>query len=447
MKTTCLAAGLFPHPPIMIPEIGGKELAKMKLTVDSETAAMALMAEKHPDTVILMTPHNLCYYEAPAIFEGKEIKGSLSAFGRPDVSMTLAIDTELTEEIIRAVAPVLPLRRVDEEEAKKRGQRFEIDWGAFVPMYYLLKAGFTGKIVLLSPCFSDYSMNEALGRAVERTAARIGRKIAVIASGDLSHKMTPDSPNGYTPNGIVFDNAVMDALRTRDLSPLTAMTDDFIEEIAMCGLPSVYFLSGVLGGRKASLPVISHEGPFGIGYGIALFLPEETEKPTHDSRVTLAKETIAHYLETGSLPAVPGNLPPELYEKAGVFVSLHEFGALRGCIGTFLPCYSSVAEEIIHNAKAAATEDPRFPPLSRHELDSLDISVDVLSRPVPAKPEELDARKYGVLVRNGNRRGLLLPDLDGIDTPEEQIAIARQKAGIAPEEEIELFAFTVERYV
>lgn len=448
MDTTCMAAGLFPHPPIMIPEIGGKELSRMALTVKTEEEAMKRMVEKGIDTVVIISPHNLCFYDGPALFLAPSISGNLSAFGRPDVSMTLSIDPILSEAILKEAEPLIPLHRVDAAEAARYGKALTVDWGTFVPMYYLLKAGFQGRAVMLSPCFSNYELNEILGTIVERSAAKLGRKIGVIASGDLSHKLTKDSPNGYTPKGILFDQAVMDALKRRDKKPLTSMTPDFIDEIAMCGLPSVYFLFGVLGHRKAAMPCFSHEGPFGVGYGVCLYLPEkEPEKEEiHDERVKLARESIRYFLDHGKIMKTPHDLLPELKSRAGAFVSLHKFGALRGCIGTFLPCYDNVAEEIIHNAKAAACDDPRFPPLSARELSDLTISVDILSTPEPASLSDLDAKKYGVIVEKGTRRGLLLPDLDGVDTPEEQIAIAKRKAGIGPEESVKLYRFRVKRY-
>ena len=448
MDTTCKAAGLFPHPPIMIPEIGGKELSRMALTVKTEEEAMKRMVSEGMETVVIISPHNLCFYDGPALFLAPTVEGNLAAFGRPDLSMTLSIDRMLSEAILKEAEPLIPLHRVDEAEAARYGKTLAVDWGTFVPMYYLLKAGFQGRAVMLSPCFSNYEMNEILGTIVERSAAKLGRKIGVIASGDLSHKLTKDSPNGYTPKGILFDKAVMDALKRRDKKPLTAMTPDFIDEIAMCGLPSVYFLFGVLGKRKAAMPCFSHEGPFGVGYGVCLYLPEEEpeKEEIHDVRVELAKESIRYFLEHGKIMKTPDTLPDELQGRAGAFVSLHEFGALRGCIGTFLPCYRNVAEEIIHNAKAAAHDDPRFPPLAKRELPDLTISVDILSSPEPAEISDLDAKKYGVIVEKGARRGLLLPDLDGVDTPEEQIAIAKRKAGIGKDEAVRLYRFTVKRY-
>ena len=165
--------------------------------------------------------------------------------------------------------------------------------------------------------------------------------------------------------------------------------------------------------------------------------------------VYLARQTIEHYLETGKVLEVPTNLSKELLTKrAGIFVSLHKkSGELRGCIGTFLPTMPSVAQEIIKNALAAAFNDPRFPPVTGNELKNLVFKVDILSQPKPAREKELDPKKYGLIIfAPDGRRGLLLPNLPGVDTPEQQLEICCQKAGISPREKIRLQTFTVDRH-
>jgi AmmeMemoRadiSam system protein A len=163
--------------------------------------------------------------------------------------------------------------------------------------------------------------------------------------------------------------------------------------------------------------------------------------------VRLAEETIRKYIQEGRVVSPPKELTPEMQKRAGVFVSLKKRGQLRGCIGTIEPMEENVAEEIIRNAIASATRDPRFPPVRPEELDDLDISVDVLTTPEPVKGiENLDPRRYGVIVECGWRRGLLLPDLEGVDTVEYQIEICRQKAGIGPHEPVQLYRFEVIRY-
>ena len=162
--------------------------------------------------------------------------------------------------------------------------------------------------------------------------------------------------------------------------------------------------------------------------------------------VKLAKETVETYVKEGKTPH-PEELTPEMRQRAGVFVSIHKFGELRGCIGTFEPTQPNVAEEIITNAISSATRDPRFPPIAPSELNQLTYSVDVLTKPEPiASQDQLDPEKYGVIVESGFRRGLLLPDLEGVDTVDYQIDICRQKAGIAPDEPVKLYRFEVKRY-
>jgi len=165
--------------------------------------------------------------------------------------------------------------------------------------------------------------------------------------------------------------------------------------------------------------------------------------------VWLARQAVEHYLKTGKVLEVPTNLPKELLTKrAGTFVSLHQkSGELRGCIGTFLPTQENLAQEIVKNALSAAFNDPRFPSVTQNELKNLVFKVDVLSQPKPAREKELDPKKYGLIIfAQDGRRSLLLPDIPGVDTPEQQIAICRQKAGISPREKIRLQTFTVDRH-
>ena len=160
----------------------------------------------------------------------------------------------------------------------------------------------------------------------------------------------------------------------------------------------------------------------------------------------LAKEAVESYVREGKT-AKPREITPEMRERAGVFVSLHEHGQLRGCIGTFEPAKDNVAEEIIANAISASTMDPRFPPVTASELEELEYSVDILTAPEPVTDiSQLDPKEYGVIVESGWRRGLLLPDLEGVDSVEEQIAVCRLKAGISAGEPVNLYRFQVRRF-
>jgi len=163
--------------------------------------------------------------------------------------------------------------------------------------------------------------------------------------------------------------------------------------------------------------------------------------------VELAKKSVEEFIRYGKAARLPEPASPEMKEKAGVFVCIKKDGQLRGCVGTFIPCCENIAEETIRNSISAATEDPRFRPIEEEELGRLHYTVDVLSAPEKVKDmKELDPKEYGVIVVSGHRRGLLLPDLEGVDSVEEQLRIARMKAGIFPGENVEILRFRIKRY-
>jgi hypothetical protein len=169
------------------------------------------------------------------------------------------------------------------------------------------------------------------------------------------------------------------------------------------------------------------------------------EKEVHPL-VQLARKAVESYVKEHKI-LTPGKLSPEMKEQAGVFVSLKKHGQLRGCIGTFEPNQPNVAEEIVRNAISSAVGDPRFSPVRDSELDDLDYSVDVLTSPEAVESKaQLDPKKYGLIVEAGYRRGLLLPDLEGVNDADTQIDICRRKAGIMPSEPVKLYRFQVKRY-
>jgi AmmeMemoRadiSam system protein A len=227
-------------------------------------------------------------------------------------------------------------------------------------------------------------------------------------------------------------------------------------------------MAGALDGKAVEAAQYSHEDVTGVGYGICSFIPKGEDESRHflnarlkimeaelaqkgrksDAYVKLARESAEYFVKNGREMEMPDWVPSELLKaRAGAFVSVHKFGALRGCIGTIAATKENLALEIIHNAVSAVSEDPRFEPVTEDELKYLDINVDVLGEAEKiSSPAELDVKKYGVIVQNGYQRGLLLPDLDGVDTVEQQIAIARRKGGIAPSEKVDLFRFEIVRH-
>jgi AmmeMemoRadiSam system protein A len=284
------------------------------------------------------------------------------------------------------------------------------------------------------------------GQAIGRAAQRADKRVAVVASGDLSHRLIPSAPAGYDPMGEVFDRKLTEAIAGYDVAAILDLDEGLVDRAGECGLRSIVILLGALEGLEVKTDVLSYEGPFGVGYLVASLDVGEGGGEEMHPLTRLARDTVEGFVNDGKLPQ-PNELTPEMKEKAGVFVSIKKHGQLRGCIGTFEPKEPNVAEEIINNAVSSAMRDPRFLPVTPEELSDLSYSVDVLTMPEPVEDEEdLDPVKYGVIVESGKRRGLLLPDLEGVDTVEKQIDICRQKAGILPDEPVQLYRFEVKRY-
>ncbi len=451
---------LMPHPPIIIPDVGKGEEKKISKTTRACAEVAKEIKRIAPDVIVVITPHGLMFRDAISGTYDLTLAGSLFRFGTGKVALKKEIDLEAVEKIAElSDAEGIPFVKLDEKTARRYQRINELDHGSLIPLYFLEKEYSQYKLVHITyGLLSDLELFK-FGMLVKDALNSLKRKAVVIASGDLSHRLTKDSPYPYSPRGKEFDETLTNLLKKGDLLGVFRIDSAFSEEAGECGLRSVKIMLGALN-TDFKGELLSYEGPFGVGYGVMKLIPlaggrdylplllEEKRKrlSNADEYVGLAREAIEHYLRTGKVMKVPGELSEALLSrKGGVFVSLKKGGHLRGCIGTYLPTKGAVAEEIIHNAVAAAVEDPRFPPLQPSELDELSISVDILSKPVKTRKEELDPKKYGVIVSSGFRRGLLLPDLEGVDTVEKQLRIACEKAGIYGED-YEIHKFTVERH-
>jgi len=337
-----------------------------------------------------------------------------------------------------------------------------------VPLYFVNRYDTDYKLVRIGPSRLPLARHYELGEYIKETAERLGRNAVVIASGDLSHRLKDDGPYGFRKEGPEYDSRVTDVLGRGAFGELLEFPEEFCESAGECGHRSFVIMSGALDKTAVDARCLSYEGPFGVGYCVCGFettgadasrnFREQYEKAqreelakrraTEDEYVRLARRTVEEYTRTGKKPDVPAGLPDEMYERqAGVFVSIKKEGRLRGCIGTIKAARESIAAEIIDNAVSAAARDPRFSPIEPDELDRLSVSVDVLGDTERiSSPDELDVKRYGVIVTKGHRRGLLLPNLDGVDTVAEQIRIAKQKAGIRVDEKTELERFEVVRH-
>ena len=448
-------ACISPHPPVLVPEVGRGREAETARTIGALRQVADELGQQHPETVIVISPHGPLQPRAMGISTAPRAVGSFLQWGAPTVSFSFDSDEEavaLLEE--EASAAGLPLVAFED-------WGLNLDWGCTVPLYFLRPGMRGARLVPVAISFLSPQAHYVLGKAVGGALSRLGRRAAIICSADLSHALLPGAPNGYDPAGRQFDERYRQAIENWDVESILGIDEGFRHHAAEDAVPQTSLLMGALSDLQVRPRVISYEGPFGVGYLVAAIEvlgtrragePDagaaggaSTGEGTHPY-VRLAREAVERYVRRRQT-AEPVNVSPEMRLQAGAFVSIKKLGDLRGCIGTVEPAYVDLAHEIVQNAIAAATRDPRFEPVTESELPHLTYSVDVLSPPEQVSgPEELDPRRYGVIVQSGRRRGLLLPDLPGVDSVDEQVAIARSKAGILPGEPVDLYRFQVERY-
>ena len=462
-KMSIAAAYMVPHPPMIVPEVGRGSEAQIEATRLGYRRVAEEIAALSPETIIISSPHATMYADYFHISPGRRAEGSFARFHAPQVQFSEEYDADLARTIERlAIAEGLP--------AGTRGQRDPaLDHGTMVPLYFIRQACSHFRLVRVGlsglPLEDHYRLGQLIHRAVEET----GRSAVFVASGDLSHKLQHYGPYGYAPEGPQYDERVMDVCGRAAFGELFDFDEAFCERAAECGHRSFVIMAGALDGMAVRAERYSHEDVTGVGYGICAFHPTapdakrrfldiraaeeeqrlQSERSRCDPWVSLAWRSVESWVVHRRIIDVPDGLPDELRaRRAGAFVSIHKQGRLRGCIGTISPTRNCLAEEIIQNAVSACSRDPRFDPIRPDEIKWLTISVDVLGEPEAIdSTSQLDVKRYGVIVSRGHRRGLLLPDLDGVDTVGQQVEIARRKAGSAPGEKIDLQRFEVVRHI
>ena len=341
----------------------------------------------------------------------------------------IEIDSELGKQILAASSFL-----EEDDEAHQYEHSIEVQ----LPFLQYFQRDI--KLVPIMLSSASGATYKEMGKELAKAIKKSNKELVIIASSDMTH---------YEPQEIAQkkDNQAIEAILDLNEDELLRRVDEL--NISMCGYaPAVALISAAkeLGATRAELVRYQTSGDTTGDYSAVVGYAGIIIKKM-SPLAKLAKHTVETYVKKGKIPQPPKKLTPEMKERAGVFVSIHKLGQLRGCIGTFKPTQENVAEEIIANAICSATRDPRFPPITPNELEDLDYNVDVLTTPEPIESEDqLDPKRYGVIVEAGLREGLLLPNLEGVDSVDYQIDICRQKAGIDPDEPIKLYRFEVKRY-
>ncbi|MBN2540281.1 MAG: AmmeMemoRadiSam system protein A [Bacilli bacterium] len=447
---------IVPHPPLIIPDIGRGEETKIQDTIDAYNTVAKKIQELHPDTIIISSPHSTMYSDYFHISPGNKAKGDLGRFRAKQVSFDVRYNESLRNKIISAC----------EKQNIRCGTLGEkdpnLDHGTMIPLYFVNQYYQDFNLIRISPSGMTPLEHYQLGKTIRDTIAS-DLRVVWIASGDLSHKLKEDGPYGLAAEGLEFDKTLCEIIRSTEFNHLFDLDSNVCYKAAECGLGSICMMVGTLDGYGVDSTLLSYQNTFGVGYMVAMFnQTEELEdrrfldvesrkrqrqidqvRMLEDEYVSLARKSLEYYLSHHQQMRIPNDLSLELLQnKAGVFVSLHKNGNLRGCVGTISATSDSIAEEIIQNAISAGTKDYRFQAVRINELSQIDYSVDVLmpSEPITSK-DKLDVKRYGLIVRHKYKSGLLLPNIDGVESVEEQIRIAKRKAGISEDE-----PFTMERF-
>lgn len=454
-RSALVFAGIAPHPPIMVPEIGGDAIADVRRSIDAMRELTERLIHSGAETVIIISPHAPLEPGAFVAYEGPQLSADFANFRAPAAGAQAELDSDLLSEIAGAAA---------EEDLATIKIKGDLDHGTAVPLYFLQRNGWQGRVVALGYSFLSNEDHLRFGRCIGTAIRKLGRPVAFIASGDLSHRLKPGAPAGYNSQAYLFDEEVVSAIRSGATDRIVKMDRELRRIAGECGYRSMLVAIGVAKGSEPRCEVISYEAPFGVGYMVAQLLSEPLAVASEANQVhqsteaasgaqaalpALARRVIEAFVTTGEIIDAPDPVSDFLNQRAGCFVSIKtREGDLRGCIGTIEPVKDTLAEELSANAISAATRDPRFSPVRKDELPVLKYSVDVLTTPERCRMEDLDPKIYGVIVEDheGARRGLLLPNLKGIETAAQQVEIAARKAGIVPGPDIKLFRFRADRY-
>jgi AmmeMemoRadiSam system protein A/AmmeMemoRadiSam system protein B len=444
----------------MVPEVGGEAISEVRGSIDAMSGFTERLIASGAETVIIISPHAPLEARAFVAYHDAQLYGDFANFRAPETRVQAPLDKELLESIRRAAS--------EENYEVVYVEGYNLDHGTAVPLYFLQRNGWDGPVVALGYTFLSNEDHLRFGSCIKRAVDAAARRVAFVASGDLSHRLKPSAPAGYNPEAHLFDEEVLACLKECEPSRIATIDQDLRRLAGECGYRSMLVALGTVEEAEPDCEVLHYEAPFGVGYLVAQLArtrptgdqqrigqtrqtQERVEMPEEESSgdsdlPALARRTVETYVREGRVIEAPEELAQQ---RAACFVSLKTLeGDLRGCIGTIEPVKPTLAQELIANAINAATRDPRFPPVTADELPRLRYSVDVLSTPEPATFEELDPIRYGVIVEDtaGLRRGLLLPDLKGIETASRQVDIAARKAGIAPGTPLRFYRFRVERF-
>jgi MEMO1 family protein len=416
------SAVLMCHAPIVVPEVGGARGAACRSTTRAMERVARKLVEGRPDVVIVISPHARRRPTAYGLGHERRLRFKFSRFGVEGLAFDFSGASEAASAV-HASAGAFSVATFDQEHDP-------YDHGASVPLYFAWRAGLRAPILVVSLPHPGTNSEVRFGQALREASERLGQRWSILASGDLSHALLAGAPAGFHPRAQSFDQAFVGHLTRGDLRAACAVDGELRALACEDAVDSTAVAAGAVDFDARGHELLSYEGPFGVGYAEALLFDRGAPPKLLGD---IARDSVHAFV------AGKGYAPPELdvpwQEARAVFVTLRdEHGQLRGCVGRLEPTECNLASEIAVTARSAASHDPRFPVVAEHELAGLRFEVSVLARAERVSAlSDLDPAEYGVVVTQGIRRGVLLPNVEGVDSAETQFRIACQKGQIDPE--------------
>lgn len=474
---------VMPHAPVFIDEIGGNQTDDVRNTIIALNDIGKKIANQDPDVLVIISPHGPMFSDAIAVYDLDTYDGDFGLFGFADLKESYIKDQAFIDKLITLSKQegfrYYPLKG---NEFEKFQFKASLDHGVTVPLHFISKYLKSPQIVAMSFGTMAYTELIESGLLINEVAKILDKRTVIIASGDQSHALKNSGPYRKHISGQRFDEKMVNGIKEEAYFKVFVNQDE-IEEAKECGLRSYALGIGALLNSQIKSQVLSYEGPFGVGYLCAEFkvfaedqtvlinqyesfkryLDKEREQQRKNAHfyVKLAQAAIESYVHLPKKPLVKLSEEEvsingikfklidkkDLSKKSGVFVSIKDMNGLRGCIGTYIPTKDNILEEIVTNAIAAAASDPRFSPITVDELEDIIVTVDILSKMETVdNVDDLDVERFGIVVTDGVKSGLLLPQIEGIDTVDEQLKVAANKAGLTVDKIKHIERFTVDRY-
>ncbi len=463
-----LKSYITPHAPVIVREVGKSESILCRKTHDSMSKIGREIAELKPKRIVVLSPHGPLFSDAISVLGNNKLEGDFEEFDCKELSYEFENDISFVNKLkYSAMEEDIYIAKVDSIFCENYDISPYVDYGSLVPLhfvdeYYLEKY----EVVLITYGLLDlvdiYKFGQILRKSIEESM----KSTVVIASGDLAHVST--NRGGYRNNiaASIYDVLIQSVLRgDRSVYDFITHPKKEVEKSKACSFRTFVMLFGMFDRKIFRSTLLSYEHPFGVGYLVAAIdeadgisptlIPKianynediQTKKLSDDNPyIGLAKHTLKYYLKYGRRPIIDEskyNISPQ---KAACFISLYDYSTLRASIGTIAPNHNNVIQDIVTNTIEAANTK-YFKDVTEEDVDDMKIVVDLIERVEKIKSSlELYPEMYGVIVKSGDKIGVVLPDLVDIDSADEQLSVALEKAGIKKFDYYELYRFQVTRH-